>query len=104
MPLIYFEVVEWHRTNRVMSHLDLRKHVRHPCGTTRTLHNELASRAIHFDWSLFHDRLLPSGNYRSSVVVKTPNIGAKKEDHPDMLCYRSITSRFVTHPGMKLLA
>lgn len=98
-PLIYFEVVEWYRPDRVMRQFGLRQQVPQPCDTSVSLHATDRRGRSHIDWSVHHAALIGLWEARwQTLAIGTPETGPMRVDDPYMTWYRSITRRFITPP------
>lgn len=102
-PLIYFEVVEWHRPDRVLRQFALRQQIPQECDTSAALHRyDRRGRSVSTDWTVRHAAFVAMWDQRwLNIVQGEPHREPMRPDDPYMVWYRGITRRFITDPGYR---
>ncbi|EOA39489.1 hypothetical protein CARUB_v10008092mg [Capsella rubella] len=96
-PLICFDVVEWHRPDRVLRQFGLHQTIPAPCDNEKALHSiDKRGKSI-YDWSARHSRHIELWEARrSSVVFAEPECIPMDYNDPYMEWYRRITRRIIS--------
>ncbi|CAA7014182.1 unnamed protein product [Microthlaspi erraticum] len=96
-PLICFDVVEWHRPDRVLRQFGLHQAVPSPCDNEKALHAIDKRGKSEYDWSARHSRHIELWEAReSSVVFGEPECIPMDYNDPYMEWYRRITRRIIS--------
>ncbi|XP_010524593.1 PREDICTED: serine/threonine-protein phosphatase 7 long form homolog [Tarenaya hassleriana] len=96
-PLICFDVVEWHRPDRVLRQFGLCQTIPAPCDNEKTLHAIDKRGKSEYDWSARHVRHIELWEAReASVVLGEPEYGPMDYNDPYMEWYRRITRRIIS--------
>ncbi|KAL0797070.1 hypothetical protein Bca101_068447 [Brassica carinata] len=96
-PLICFDVVEWHRPERVLRQFGLHQTVPAPCDNEKALHSIDKRGKSVYDWSARHSRHIGLWEAReSSVVLGEPECRPMDYNDPYMEWYRKITRRIIS--------
>ncbi|XP_018437685.2 serine/threonine-protein phosphatase 7 long form homolog [Raphanus sativus] len=96
-PLICFDVVEWHRPDRVLRQFGLHQTVPAPCDNEKALHSIDKRGKSVYDWSARHSRHIGLWEAReSSVVLGEPECRPMDYNDPYMEWYRKITRRIIS--------
>ncbi|CAH8362790.1 unnamed protein product [Eruca vesicaria subsp. sativa] len=96
-PLICFDVVEWHRPDRVLRQFGLHQTVPAPCDNEKALHSIDKRGKSVYDWSARHSRHIELWEAReSSVVLGEPECCPMDYNDPYMEWYRRITRRIIS--------
>ncbi|KAL0660913.1 hypothetical protein Bca4012_097750 [Brassica carinata] len=96
-PLICFDVVEWHRPDRVLRQFGLHQTVPAPCDNEKALHSIDKRGKSVYDWSARHSRHIGLWEAReSSVAFGEPECRPMDYNDPYMEWYRKITRRIIS--------
>lgn len=96
-PLICFDVVEWHRPDRVLRQFGLHQTIPAPCDNEKALHAIDKRGKSEYDWSARHSRHIELWEAReSSVVLGEPGCNRMDYNDPYMEWYRRITRRIIS--------
>ncbi|CAA0277808.1 unnamed protein product [Arabidopsis thaliana] len=96
-PLICFDVVEWHRPDRVLRQFGLHQTIPAPCDNEKALHAIDKRGKSEYDWSARHSRHIGLWEARvSSVVSGEPECSPMDYNDPYMEWYRRITRRIIS--------
>ncbi|XP_010500321.1 PREDICTED: serine/threonine-protein phosphatase 7 long form homolog [Camelina sativa] len=96
-PLICFDVVEWHRPDRVLRQFGLHQTIPAPCDNEKALHSIDKRGKSEYDWSARHSRHIELWEAReSSVVSGEPECSPMDYNDPYMEWYRRITRRIIS--------
>ena len=96
-PLIFFDIVEWHRPERVLRQFGLIQGIPSTPPIDSDLHSIDRRGRPQFDWRLYHEHYVALWEARGDHIVTTEPIGPHMDYHaPYMTWYRRITRRFIT--------
>ena len=98
-PLICFEIVEWHRPERVLRQFGLPQEIPPSCSYEQQLHKVDARGRHHRDWAMYHAIYIALWDTRVGRIITTPPMVGIMDFHdPYMQWYRRITQHFMTPP------
>ncbi|RVW98745.1 Serine/threonine-protein phosphatase 7 long form-like [Vitis vinifera] len=96
-PLIFFDIVEWHRPERVLRQFGLIQGIPSTPPIDSDLHSIDRRGRPQFDWRLYHEHYVALWEARGDHIVTAAPIGPHMDYHaPYMTWYRRITRRFIT--------
>ena len=96
-PLIFFDIVEWHRPERVLRQFGLMQGIPPTCSIDIGLHSTDRRGRPQHDWRLHHEHYVELWNTRTERIVTADPIQPHIDYHaPYMIWYRRITRRFIT--------
>jgi hypothetical protein len=96
-PVICFDIVEWHRPDRVLHQFGLHQGVPEPCDTEVKLHSIDRRGRHHYDWQAYHRQYIQLWEAREVIIaVSEPEEHAMHYHDPYMEWYRKITRRLIT--------
>lgn len=100
VPLICFDVVEWHFPDRVLRQFGMAQLVPPPCDTERRLHTIDRRGRAGMDWSLEHathvHRWIARYEY---IVAGHPSSAPMSYTDPYMVWFRSVTRLLIGNPS-----
>ena len=96
-PLICFEIVEWHRPERVLRQFGLHQEIPPDCSYEKILH-KVDARGLHQrDWATYHAPYIALWDTRAArIITSPPMVGLMDFHDPYMQWYCRITRRFMT--------
>ncbi|RVX06235.1 Serine/threonine-protein phosphatase 7 long form-like [Vitis vinifera] len=98
-PLICFDIVEWHRPERVLRQFGLQQGIPPSCSIELDLHSVDRQGRHKYDWGAFHAQYITLWGSREERIATTPPIVGVMQFHdPYMEWYRHITRRLITPP------
>ncbi|RVW69911.1 Serine/threonine-protein phosphatase 7 long form-like [Vitis vinifera] len=96
-PLVFFDIVEWHRPERVLRQFGLIQGIPSTPPIDSDLHSIDRRGRPQFDWRLYHEHYVALWEARGDHIVTAAPIGPHMDYHaPYMTWYRRITRRFIT--------
>ena len=97
--LICFEIVEWHRPERVLHQFGLHQEIPQACFYEQQLHRVDARGRHQRDWATYHDLYIALWDTRATrIITSPPMVGLMDFHDPYMQWYHRITRRFMTPP------
>ena len=97
--LICFEIVEWHRPERVLRQFGLHQEIPPACSYDQQLHRVDARGRHQRDWVMYHAPYIALWDTRAArIITSPPMVGLMDFHDPYMQWYRRITRRFMTPP------
>ena len=95
--LIYFDIVEWHRLERVLRQFGLQQGIPSSCSIELDLHSVDRRGQHKYDWGAFHAQYITLWGSREERIATTPPMMGVMQFHdPYMESYRHITRRLIT--------
>ena len=96
-PLICFEIVEWHRPERVLPQFGMQQEIPPACSYEQQLHAVDACGRHQRDWATFHPPYIALWETRADRIITSPPMLGLMDFHDSyMQWYRCITRRFLT--------
>lgn len=96
-PLVCFDIVEWHRPDRVLRQFGLHQAIPVHCDTEVKLHSIDRRGRHHYDWRAYHGRYIQLWEAREeNIATGEPDGHAMHYHDPYMEWYRNITRRLIT--------
>ncbi|KAL5555078.1 hypothetical protein UlMin_037314 [Ulmus minor] len=96
-PLVCFDIVEWHRPDRVLRQFGLHQGIPTQCDTEVKLHAIDRRGRHHYDWRAYHEQYIQLWEAREeSIATGEPDEHTMHYHDPYMQWYRSITRRMIT--------
>ena len=98
-PLICFDIVEWHRPERVLRQFGLQQGIPPSCSIEQHLHSVDRQGRHKYDWVAFHAQYITLWTSRAERIATTlPMVGAMQFHDPYMEWYRRITRCLIAPP------
>ena len=98
-PLICFEIVEWHRPERVLRQFGMHQEIPPACSYEQQLYTVDARGRHQCNWATYHAPYIALWDTRADrIITSPPMVGLMDFQDPYMQCYRRITRRFMTPP------
>ncbi|RVW75039.1 Serine/threonine-protein phosphatase 7 long form-like [Vitis vinifera] len=98
-PLICFDIVEWHRPERVLRQFGLQQGIPPSCSIELDLHSVDRRGRHKYDWGAFHAQYITLwGSREERIATAPPMVGVMQFHDPYMEWYRRITRRLITPP------
>lgn len=96
-PLICFDVIEWHRPDRVLRQYGLHQGIPVSCDTEAKLHAIDKRGRNHYEWPIYHRRYIELWEARKdNIATGEPEKGPMHYHDQYMKWYRRITRRMIT--------
>ncbi|KAI4296149.1 hypothetical protein L6164_036131 [Bauhinia variegata] len=96
-PLICFDVIEWHRPDRVLRQFGLHQEIPMECDTEAKLHAIDKRGRHHYEWPVYHRQYIQLWEARKDTVATgEPGGHPMHYQDPYMKWYRRITRRMIT--------
>ncbi|XP_031266373.1 serine/threonine-protein phosphatase 7 long form homolog isoform X2 [Pistacia vera] len=96
-PLICFDIVEWHRPDRVLRQFGLKQGIPMQCDTEVKIHAIDRRGRHHYNWKAYHQQYIKLwASQEKSIVTAEPEESTMHYHDPYMKWYRSITRRLIT--------
>ena len=96
-PLICFEIIEWHRPERVLRQFGMQQEIPPACSYEQQLHAVDARGRHQRDWATFHAPYIALWETRADRIITSPPMLGLMEFHDSyMQWYCRITRRFLT--------
>ncbi|RVW76044.1 Serine/threonine-protein phosphatase 7 long form-like [Vitis vinifera] len=96
-PLIFFDIVEWHRLEHVLQHFGLIQGISLTSPIDYDFHSIDGHGRPPFDWRLYHEHYVALWEAKGDPIVTAEPIKPHMDYHaPCMTWYHRITHRFIT--------
>ena len=95
-PLIYFEIVEWHRPERVLCQFGMHQEIPPACSYEQQLHKVDARGRHQRDWATYHASYIALWDTRGARIITSPSMAGLMDFH-DPYMHR-ITQCFMSPP------
>ena len=84
-PLIFFDIVEWHRPERVLRQFGLQQGIPPSCSIEQDLHSVDRRGRHKYDWGAFHAQYITLWASRAErIAMAPPMVGAMQFHDPYM--------------------
>ncbi|RVW84511.1 Serine/threonine-protein phosphatase 7 long form-like [Vitis vinifera] len=102
-PLICFDIVQWHRPERVLRQFGLQQGIPPSCSIELDLHSVDRRGRHKYDWGAFYAQYITLwGSRKERIATAPPMVGVMQFHDPYMEWYRRITRRLITPLSIKI--